>query len=289
MHPAIHAEVAFVIYCIFSLPSCGKTTGDVTYDFDGLRPASVSIHCQKEKYTFNGYITAVRSMPESVSRSFARSEAKSYIIQAISKHLSATDPQWITLHQYRLLTLNPAASGKLTFTAESYAELEKGPHIPIKPSAATEESLSTQGRESPPEKSQSSFRSTSRLGDLRGAFQETQIRIRDTFQEFSTSQRELMASRSTTAPSDIERFAKELEALHQFMKEDISKDIRLNDIVERPALYEFLDDQLQETFVAAATNANDRSAGVDGAKPGEKRVDSPVCQRRSRKPMKWAT
>jgi len=233
MHHAIRAEVAFVICCLFSLLGCSKTAGDVTYDFNGSRPASVSIHSQNGKYTFKGYVTVVRSMPESASRSFAFSEAKSYIIKSISKHLSAKDQQWIALRQFRMLTLKPAASGRLAFTAESYAELEKCPHLPITPSAATGVSPSTQGRESPPEKSQSPSPSSSEQSDLQGAFQETQIRIRETFQEFLRSQRELMASRSMPAPRDIERFAKELEALHQFMKEDISKDIRLNDIVER--------------------------------------------------------
>jgi hypothetical protein len=253
MNRAFRAGQALVISCFLAIESHG-VAADADYDFKGLRPASVSIQKQNGKYLFNGYVTAVRGMSKPATHSFARSEAKSYIIRAISKYLGANDQQWITLSQFRMLSMEPAPLGRLAFTAESYAELEKGPHRPM---AAP----SLMKAPSPDEKSSSvsaqhSTSPSSKSNDLLMALSENETRIRDTFQEFLKTERESLEGGKSPSADDIDSFAKELEALHQLIKDEIAKDIRLDDIVERPALYKLLDDQLLEVFSAFADNAS---------------------------------
>lgn len=248
MHHVISVQAVSIIFCFFILCGCGNSSGDVTYNFDGLRAKSVSIHVQNGKYKFRGYVTAVRSMPESASRSFACAEAKSYIFQAISKYLGAKDQQLLVMDQFRMLTLTPTSSNKLIFTAESYAKLEDSSPRPLVISSAKEAALPSLDRASKNVESKSSFSPSSNRDSLLGAFHETRMIIEEAFKDLLRSQEERMGRPMTQSPSEIERFTNELEALHQFIKQDISEDIRLNDIVDRPELYKLLDIQLQGTF-----------------------------------------
>jgi hypothetical protein len=262
MRHAIRLQAVFIIFCLFILCSCGKTSGDVTFNFDGARAKSVSITIQNGKYKFKGYVTRVLSMPESASRSFASAEAKSSIIQAVSKYLGVNDQQWLVINQFRIITLTPTASNKFVFTAESYAKVDKRPPRSLATSDATETTSESLVRAIKNEELQNSFSPSSDQGSLLGAFQETRMIIEEAFKDLLRSQKERMARPITQTPNEIERFTNELEALHQFMKEDISKDIRLNDIVDRPELYKLLDIQLQETFDEFVRNTHVHKAYV---------------------------